>query len=972
MSEAQLHGYLAQFAARLRRLIWLRGGAFVLAVGLLVTLGGAWLAIRTGFASGTLLAARLALLTGLAAAAAASLLWPLRRLQRQRPRIIETLTREFDGRLETYADLPPKHPFRALLAEDALAIAQRHAPGAHISGAQLGVAGLALTLPLLALLWLGVAGPGLYRDGARALWAGWLVGSLLPAERIAVQPGDEAVRLGGSLTVRSYPLGFDPASAQLHARVGKGPWASVDMAHESHGFYFTFFSLHAPVSYYVSAAGVRSPTYTLSVVSVPGIAALRLVYRYPAWTQLPDHVQQGSGDIAAIAGTQVRIQLHATAALGAAELVLDGAPSAMQTYGQDAEAQLQVSRDARYYLATRIGSERVRLSDDFLIRRLAVPPPVVRVTWPARDYSASPIEEVTTDVQASDDYGLQELQLRYAVNGGAWHSVALAAHGTSASDQFVFPLESLRAQGVLADGGPATAGAMHALAPGDLVSYYAIARGHELTTPSDLYFIEVQPFDRRYSQSQAAGGEDAGEQQQIADRQRQILLSTWNLLHHRAQAGGATLPDNAAMLATLQSRLALQAEALAGRTQARELSADPKIARFVASMRRAAAAMRPAATRLAATQLDAAVAPEQQALQYLLQAQSQFTDVQLSLVRNASAAQSGRDLSQLYQLEMDLHKNQYESGQGATPQSADPQDEALERRLRQLAQRQQQLAEQMQPRAGLPAPEQRWQQQSLQREAEELRRELAQNQARSPSQSPGQSAGQSPGQSSSQPQGGSQSLPSGQSGPGAGALDGHTAGGGALGGGGVLASAGGTLTQRLDAAIEAMREASAALDTRAEGGREADAQAAARRAQQALGEAGTELAREHAEALQQAIAQLAGSAGELHQRQVDAARSLASMAAGDNLGQRALADQKRALSADVQRLGDEIAAAERAHRSDAPATAAALARARAQIEGAALAERLDIAAQALDAGAGRAVLPGESRVTQGLAEVQQR
>ena len=77
--------------------------------------------------------------------------------------------------------------------------------------------------------------------------------------------------------------------------------------------------------------------------------------------------------------------------------------------------------------------ERVRLTDDYLIRVLPVPPPQVHITWPGRDYSASSIEEVTTDVQASDDYGLQSLELRYSVNGGAWRTVAL--HGAKAPDQ---------------------------------------------------------------------------------------------------------------------------------------------------------------------------------------------------------------------------------------------------------------------------------------------------------------------------------------------------------------------------------------------------------------------------------------------------------------------------------------------------------------------------------------------------------
>lgn len=963
-ASTQLACYLDAFEARGRRLIWLRGAAAAAAVALVLTWLGAWLAIRTGYAPGALDAARALLLAALALCAVIGVALPLRRLRGARARKLEALAPEFDGRLQTHAGLAEEHPFRTLLAEDALAVARRHAPSSLISASRLRLAALALALPALALLWLSAAGPGLYRDAARALWGGWLSGSLLPAERIAVAPGDQLVRQGASITVHSVPQGFDPAQVQLHARVGGGPWQQLEMARAVQGFAFTFFSMRAPVSYYVSAAGVRSPAYRLSVVQVPAIERLRLVYRYPRWTHLPERVQEGSGDIAAIEGTQVQLQLHASSALPLAELVLDGTATRMSGAGQDAQAQLTVTRDARYYLATRIGGERVRLSEDFLIRRLPVPAPSVRVSWPGHDYSASSIEEVTTDVEASDDYGLQSLQLRYSVNGGVWRAVSLPlpSRGTRISAQQVFALESLR-----------TDGPGRALAPGDLISYYAVAQGHAQSAQSDLYFIDVQPFDRRYSQSQAAGtgSDDSDEQQQISDRQRQILLSTWNLLRTQ-EAGGvrsASLRDNAALLATLQRQLAAQAQALAGRTQARELSQDERIARFIDSMRRAAAAMQPAAQHLAATDLGAAVAPEQQALQYLLQAQAQFTDLQVSLGRGGSATQSDRDMSQIYQLEMDLHKNQYESGDGASPDVPDAGSEALARRLQQLAQRQQQLADELQ-RRGVPTPEQRWRQQSLQREAEQLQREL--QAAGFPGA--GAQAGGTQGAGSAA---GDATRDAGNAAAGTAGAAGTASPAGPQAGG-TLAGAG-ALAQRLQAAISAMGEAAQALGG-AGAGRQAgagatvraDAPAAARRAGQALGEASAALARERAQALQAAVSRLAQRAAELHDQQAASAQALQSTDAGDALGQRALADQKRALSSGVRRLDDAISAAAQAHRRDAPATSAALTRARAPIRAGDLGNRLDIAAQALDQGAGRSVQGEEAQITQGLAELQRR
>ena len=48
------------------------------------------------------------------------------------------------------------------------------------------------------------------------------------------------------------------------------------------------------------------------------------------------------------------------------------------------------------------------------------------------------------------------------------------------------------------------------LAPGDIVSLYATAKDARNTSQTDMFFIEAQPFEREYSQSQQGGGGDGG------------------------------------------------------------------------------------------------------------------------------------------------------------------------------------------------------------------------------------------------------------------------------------------------------------------------------------------------------------------------------------------------------------------------------------------------------------------------------
>src|SRR5690606_21702920 len=217
------------------------------------------------------------------------------------------------------------------------------------------------------------------------------------------------------------------------------------------------------------------------------------------------------------------------------------------------------------------------------------------------------------------------------------------------------------------------------------------------------------PFERRFSQAQAGGGGGgmSDEQGAISERQREILLATWNLQRTGEQKSRprAQLEENARMLAEMQTTLAQQARTLAERTRARvPVHSDDRARTFVEALEKAASLMLPAARHLSSLEFDQAVAPEQQALQQLLRAESAFRDVQVAMQQSGAGGgqQSARDFSEMFELEMDLDKNQYESeSQLSMQQRREEMDEAL-RRLKELAQRQERLAQEAN-RNALPA-----------------------------------------------------------------------------------------------------------------------------------------------------------------------------------------------------------------------------------------------------------------------------
>lgn len=969
-STQEFERYLNLFRLRLKQLVMARGLAALAAAALVITLVSVSIAIRQGFPTDLVIVSRLILLGTLAAIVWWMLVLPGRHVDEDGSADIESRTPEFEGRVRTWMEVDSdENPMAELLAEDTLKIAANHPPENEVQQKEftysLGAAGIAAA----ALLFFAIAGPGNYAYGVRHLWFGWAFPGLLPPQSIEVSPGNDGIRKGGSVNVRALMQGFDPAKAWVHARFGDADWQDVEMSNLNDDFEFTFFSVREPLEYYVSAANVRSPTFKVNVVDLPVVENLAVTYHFPEWTGKDAETVDPGGDVRAIAETEIEIRIDTDRPMTPGELVVDDQEIALIIDGDSATARFPVQRDGQYFVAARVGGERIRLTDDYFITLLEDELPKIEFARPGRDWSASSIEEVTARISAQDDYRLESLELFYSVNGSDWQTIVLPVDTDIAELDHVFFLESLSDR----------AGA-DALQPGDLVSYYAVAGDRENSARTDIFFIDVQPFDRRYSQSQqggGAGGQQGGQQQdEISQRQREIIVSTWNLIREEQENrrnDPAYVSDNAALLARIQTTLRAQVETLARRTEARQLTATgEEIATFVENLGKASAAMGPASERLSEIELEQAILPEQEALQHLLAAEAVFTDISVSLQANnggGGGGQAGRDLTEMFELEMDLEKNQYETGSRASPQA--PQqamDEAADE-LEELARRQEQLARNMN-RNQTPTPAQRWQQEMLRRDVEELQERLERMQQQSAAnqsqqnQQPEGSQGQSQGQQRS-----GQPAPSGSQ-PGQ--------GGGEQGNRQVN-----ELRRRLESAIRAMNEADDAMRN---GGSPDELQRAAEEAQRQLEGARDQATEEMQRAMQASLDDLANRADDLYDTQSAMEDQIQNAIRGVNVGRNdsnrlesgmtideeyELAAKKRQLQAGIQGLEQDARNTAQQIGESQPGAADQVRDALDKVRDAEIETRIAVAAAYIEQGEAVYVAGSESAVTEALRELSE-
>ncbi|MGI4758424.1 MAG: hypothetical protein ACRYGF_16435 [Janthinobacterium lividum] len=762
MSKAsELNSYIARVRRMLRVRAGLRGATIFLAAAALCTLLMVLFLNHYAFPANGISKARLLLLVISAAAAGFGIVWPLLRLSRQRAvQRAEAAFPALEGSLTTFHQRQAANPdpFLELLAADTLRRTDQ-APTSTLAPAPLLLGmSLAAFVFLGALLWMIFAAPGYVGYGASLLWTGERK-TTQPLYALAVIPGDIAIRRNSDQPITAEVTNLHPDKVQIFAHFNSSNgWEPVAMQRQagtgsSYGFVFT--GLPENVEYYVTAGPLTSPHYKVRVVDLPSVKSVKVTYHYPKWTGLPSEINDHAGDLRAIEGTQAELQFEMDRPLKDGNLTLDNGQTLHLTAGEGNRytGTVPMAKDGSYHVAATDAGQPVRLSEDYFIATDKAEPPQITIDKPGGDYHASPIEEVTVKVKGSAQFGLRDMHLHYSVNGGADKDVSMLKQqgARNADGSYTLRLEDFKLQA------------------GDLVSVYATAKDGHAEAKTDINFIQADPFEREFSQSQQGGGGGAGagggNQNEISKREKELIAETWKQINNKG-ATDKTAKAQGDFLGGAQSKLRDQVTALSTRMNSRDLSsANQEFSTFEKDMQEAARNMLPASEKLNQTRWQDALQSEQKALQALLRAEATFRQIQVAFGQQGGGGggggSAGRDLASLFDLELDTKKNQYETAKTSSPQEqkAKEVEDALEK-LDALAKRQEELANQQ--KSPQQALQERWQQEMLRREAEQLQRQmeqLAQNKQESQQGQSGQSGqqAQSGSQGSAGSQGGSQS-----------------------------------------------------------------------------------------------------------------------------------------------------------------------------------------------------------------------
>ena len=718
--QSQLLGVVRDVRTRYRLKLALRGAAIAIAAGwALIALGGV-LMNAFHYADGVVMAVRIVAIASILGMVAWFIVRPLlpKLHDEQVALYLEENERSLNASVITAVEmqsgaraaaLPSRSP--ALidrLTRTALERVRLAGDGKAIDAGELKVNGGILAAVLGGAMLLTMFGPPALRNGLKLVAVPWHTDVASALFSISVEPGNATVAKGGDQMISANLRGFQSDHVELLVRAADSTtWTRVPMTADSNGVYaFRLFDIGSKTQYSVEANGIRSNTYTLDVSNLPFVRQIDLQYRYPAYTQLPPNDVDSTGDIAALKGTLVRVRVVPTVPTTGGRIIVEGGDTLKLVPTEDGKlmAMLRVNQPGFYKVELQGPDGRmVTGSLNYTIDVLPDRPPTVQFTKPGRDSKVLSVDEVYTEVRAQDDYGVAKVDLHFSVNGGPDQTMSLH-DGTKAikdiSAGYTFMLEGLK------------------LEPGDVVSYYAHATDNNAVTgaqgaSTDIYFLQVRPYENDYRQQQGGGGGGGGGQQndanQLSQTQREIIAATFKSARDSSQTDKKAFDENLATIRLSQQRLREQTSQLASRLVERGIaqgdSAWNKIAQILP---KAAAEMDTAEKNLSKGSPTSALQPEQRALAQLQRAEAVFREIQVSMGGGGGGGGGGgnrtdaKDLADIFELQKDTLRNQYETvqrGQQQQQQQADNQVDETAEKLRQLAARQQQEDERARAKA---------------------------------------------------------------------------------------------------------------------------------------------------------------------------------------------------------------------------------------------------------------------------------
>ncbi|MBV6497961.1 MAG: hypothetical protein CJBNEKGG_00175 [Prosthecobacter sp.] len=519
-----------------------------------------------------------------------------------------------------------------------------------------------------------------------------------PAYAATITPGDVEIEKGSRLVVEAAFAGDVPAEAVLLVNEpdgGERDRIPMRLTVDEKVFGGMITRVDKDALYHVAFSDGKSREHRITTFVHPALERVDVKITPPAYTRLPSREIRNTMKVSAHEGSRIEFTLKVNKPVKDAEL-----------FGEDKTIlPLKPSAADPTLLTATLGADRsqkwrVHLVDDR--ERANKNPPWITVTvqtnqlakievvFPKRDVQVSQIQELPVEARVWDDLGVSRSGASFSIAGRTREVVF--KHGPTA------PAQKQEVKELLALEGESTQ-------PRQLVSYHFWAedtgpQGEVRRAMSDMFFAEVRHFEDIFREGDSPPGEPGkepkGDTDKLVELQKQIVNATWRIV--RETSAGKTMENAAPDAAVVHQS---QGMALEQAKEAMEKAEDTQVKNALTeawkSMKDALGPLEQAAEQKKRASLNQALAFEQGALEWLHQAQGREHMIMRSKSAKTASGKQKQMQNQLMNLELKQEEQRYEEEKQAGEEQSAEQQENLQvlNRLKELARRQEALAEKM-------------------------------------------------------------------------------------------------------------------------------------------------------------------------------------------------------------------------------------------------------------------------------------
>lgn len=244
-----------------------------------------------------------------------------------------------------------------------------------------------------------------------------------PLFSLNIFPGNIQITKGGDVNIKIIGEGDVPKEIFLATKtIEQTGFQLLPLKSDSlKQFNYKLNAVNNSFEYYATAKNIISQKYEIQVINRPIVKSFILTISPPAYSKLQTVIQKDNGNISALKGSRVKINLLSTKEIKKASLDFNNNKEInLNSNSEQADGVFYINKDDNYKILL-IDKSGINNDSPILyeIKVIADDYPSIELISPQTDVSLSIDNRIPISLNLSDDYGFSQLKLFYSITSSA-------------------------------------------------------------------------------------------------------------------------------------------------------------------------------------------------------------------------------------------------------------------------------------------------------------------------------------------------------------------------------------------------------------------------------------------------------------------------------------------------------------------------------------------------------------------------